>query len=57
MSQDEIKKHEVCKKPAPKDGEEGLQFIGDRVAKVVLSFERDQKLILNTMRFHSWMHV
>lgn len=40
ISQDEIKKHEVCKKPTLKDGAESLQFMGDRVAEVVLSFEK-----------------
>jgi len=40
-SQDGIKKQEVRKKPTLKDGAESLQFMGDRVAKVALSFERD----------------
>lgn len=43
--QDEIKKHEVCKEPTMKNGVEGFQFMGDRIAKVVLSFERDCNFI------------
>lgn len=45
VSQDEIKKHEVCKEPTVKGGAEGFQFMGDRIAKAVLSFERDCNLI------------